>query len=133
MRNSPIFQKCDVRFGKDTFPASATIAFSYDRDEHTESARQITVLTGASGEGKTTLTDLLLGFWEPDSGRILVDGVPLSELDWSKWRGMIGYVPLELQLFHESILMNVEGWSSIPLSRAYFQVMRSSTGWIRVL
>lgn len=70
-------------------------------------ARAITVVTGASGAGKTTLTDLLLGFQEPDSGQILIDGVPLAELDWSKWRGMIGYVPQELQLFHDTILMNV--------------------------
>jgi len=70
-------------------------------------ARSITVIAGASGAGKTTLIDLLLAFQDPDAGRILIDGVPLSELDWSAWRGMIGYVPQELDLFHDTILMNV--------------------------
>jgi ATP-binding cassette subfamily C protein len=70
-------------------------------------AHSITVITGASGAGKTTLTDLLLAFHEPSAGRILVDDVPLAELDWSKWRGLIGYVPQELQLIHDTILANV--------------------------
>src|SRR3546814_10186777 len=67
----------------------------------------LTVITGASGSGKTTLTDLLLGFYQPQAGRILVDGVPLSEIDLQAWRGMIGYVPQELILFHDSVLANV--------------------------
>src|SRR3546814_5396976 len=67
----------------------------------------LTVITGASGSGKRTLTDLLLGFYQPQAGRILVDGVPLSEIDLQAWRGMIGYVPQELILFHDSVLANV--------------------------
>jgi ATP-binding cassette, subfamily C, bacterial len=67
----------------------------------------VTVITGASGSGKTTLTDLLLGFYEPQGGRVLVDGRPLSDIDLQAWRGMIGYVPQELVLFHDSVLANV--------------------------
>src|SRR3546814_5024570 len=67
----------------------------------------LTVITGASGSGKTTLTYLLPGFYQPQAGRILVDGVPLSEIDLQAWRGMIGYVPQELILFHDSVLANV--------------------------
>src|SRR5690606_3793683 len=61
-------------------------------------AGEITVLQGPSGAGKTTIIDLLVGLYRPDSGRILVDGVPLSELDLTQWRRMIGYVPQELSL-----------------------------------
>jgi ATP-binding cassette subfamily C protein len=70
-------------------------------------AGKITVLTGASGAGKTTVTDLLLGFIDPDSGRVCIDGVPLSRVDLARWRGMIGYVPQELSLLHDTVLANI--------------------------
>ena len=69
--------------------------------------RGITVLMGASGAGKSTLADLLLGFYEPDAGAVLLDEVPLPEIDLREWRNAVGYVPQELQLFHDSIMMNV--------------------------
>jgi ATP-binding cassette subfamily C protein len=68
---------------------------------------EISVLTGPSGAGKTTISDLILGLYEPDRGDILIDGVPLKQLDRTKWRGMIGYVPQELILFHDTIFANV--------------------------
>jgi len=70
-------------------------------------AGQTTVLIGPSGSGKTTLTDLTTGLYPPDKGRVLIDGVPIAELDIAKWRRMIGYVPQELMLFHDSIFANV--------------------------
>lgn len=70
-------------------------------------ARGLTVITGVSGSGKTTLTDLLLGLYQPQAGRILVDGTPLGEVDLQAWRGLVGYVPQDLILFHDTILANV--------------------------
>lgn len=67
----------------------------------------LTVIMGASGVGKTTITDLLLGLYRPSSGRILVDEVPLEEVDLAKWRTAIGYVAQELVLFHDSVAANV--------------------------
>lgn len=67
----------------------------------------ITVLSGPSGAGKTTLIDLLIGLNQPGAGRILVGGTPLPEIDLWAWRGMIGYVPQELSLFHASIRENI--------------------------
>ena len=67
----------------------------------------ITVLTGMSGGGKTTLIDLILGLHRPQSGRILIDGVDLTEIELQAWRTMVGYVPQELILFHASILENL--------------------------
>jgi len=65
------------------------------------------VITGTSGSGKTTLTDLLLGLYQPQGGKILIDGVPLSEIDLQAWRRLIGYVPQDPILFHDTILANV--------------------------
>jgi ATP-binding cassette subfamily C protein len=68
---------------------------------------RITVLTGPSGAGKTTIADLILGLYQPDQGHVLVDGVPLRDIDLASWRSLVGYVPQELVLFHDSIFANV--------------------------
>jgi ATP-binding cassette subfamily C protein len=62
---------------------------------------------GPSGAGKTTLADIILGLYPPDKGRITVDGVPLTEIDLFSWRRLVGYVPQDLVLFHDSIQANV--------------------------
>jgi ATP-binding cassette subfamily C protein len=70
-------------------------------------AGSITVLQGPSGAGKTTLIDLLIGLYQPAKGRILVDGVPLSEIKLGAWRSLIGYVPQEISLLHGSVADNI--------------------------
>ena len=66
-----------------------------------------TVFIGPSGAGKTTIVDLITRLYEPQAGRILVDGVSLTELDLHKWRSMIGYVPQELILLSGSVRDNI--------------------------
>lgn len=70
-------------------------------------AGAITVLSGPSGAGKTTLVDLLIGFHKPASGLIRVGQTPLQDIDLAQWRRAIGYVPQELSLFHASIRDNL--------------------------
>lgn len=70
-------------------------------------ANRITTLVGPSGAGKTTILDLVVALMEPREGKILVDDIPMESLDVSKWRQMIGYVPQEPFLLHESIFDNV--------------------------
>lgn len=70
-------------------------------------ARKMTAIYGPSGTGKTTLADLVVGLLAPQSGSVLVDGVPLMELDRARWRRGIGYVPQDLILFHDSLFANV--------------------------
>ena len=62
---------------------------------------------GPSGAGKTTLLDLVVGLQQPDEGQILVDGVPLRDLDLRQWRRQIGYVPQESVMVDESVAYNV--------------------------
>jgi len=89
------------------------VSFSYDgrpvlRDLTLEvPARRVTAIIGPSGAGKTTLADLVIGLIEPTSGRITVDGAPLSSLDRHAWREAIGYVPQESILFHDTIAANI--------------------------
>ena len=70
-------------------------------------ARVMTALVGASGAGKSTLTDLLLGLTEPDQGRVLVDGQPLTGPFRRIWRRRVGYVPQDAFLFHETVRANL--------------------------
>jgi ATP-binding cassette subfamily C protein len=70
-------------------------------------AGRITAIVGGSGAGKTTLTDLLTGLIHPQSGSVRIDGVPLPELDLPRWRRMIGYVPQEILVLHDSVRKNV--------------------------
>jgi ATP-binding cassette, subfamily C, bacterial len=70
-------------------------------------AGEVTAIIGASGAGKTTLVDLILGLHQPTTGQILIDGEPLAAVDVLKWRMMVGYVPQELLLYHDSIMANV--------------------------
>jgi sialic acid synthase SpsE/ABC-type multidrug transport system fused ATPase/permease subunit len=64
-------------------------------------------LVGATGSGKTTLADLLLGLYEPTHGRIVVDGEPLSAQQLFAWRRRIGYVPQHIYLADDSIRRNI--------------------------
>ncbi len=89
------------------------VSFAYDevpilREADLEiPARAVTVLAGPSGTGKTTLLDLVLGLMRPDSGRILIDGIDLRELDLRAWRRMVGYAPQDLTLLHASLRDNL--------------------------
>ncbi len=70
-------------------------------------AGKITVLRGPSGSGKTTIVDLVIGFYRSQSGEIRIDGSLLDDISVKQWRQMIGYVPQELTLFHDTIFANV--------------------------
>ncbi len=89
------------------------VGFNYDRHKVFEElnlqleAGSLTTLIGPSGAGKTTMIDLTIGLLRPHSGAILLDGVPLQEVDIKTWRAMIGYVPQDTVLLHDSILHNV--------------------------
>lgn len=69
----------------------------------TITAGQHTAITGPSGCGKTTLIRLLLGFLEPSSGEILVDGLPLSQLAIRSYRRQLGVVMQNAQINPGSI------------------------------
>ncbi|MDE3128611.1 MAG: ATP-binding cassette domain-containing protein, partial [Gemmatimonadota bacterium] len=77
----------DVSF---TVPAGATVG-----------------IVGATGSGKSALLDLVPRLFDPQEGAVLVDGVPLRELDLDAWRREIGYVPQESFLFSDSIGANL--------------------------
>lgn len=61
---------------------------------------------GASGAGKTTTADLILGLFKPQNGQILIDGIDISEY-MGQWHKMIGYVPQSIYLIDDTVRNNV--------------------------
>ena len=89
------------------------VGFSYDGapaldgiDVALERGRRVAVV-GPSGAGKTTLSQLLLGFLTPTSGRITVDGIDLATLPEAAWRSRIAWLPQRPTLFHGTVLDNI--------------------------
>ena len=68
---------------------------------------EMVALIGQSGSGKSTAVDLLMRFYDVDSGRITIDGVNINEFDYKQLRKMIGVVSQEVILFNDSIEQNI--------------------------
>jgi ATP-binding cassette subfamily B protein len=94
--------------------------FSYGRDEEEGSERwamrdvdlhvepgQTVALVGETGAGKSTLAKLIARFYDPQRGRILVDGLDVRDLDSTRLRSQLGIVPQEGFLFSGTIAENV--------------------------
>jgi ATP-binding cassette subfamily C protein CydCD len=64
-------------------------------------------LVGPSGAGKTTIANLLLRFWDPNAGRILIDGVDLREFELDHLRARISLVSQDTYLFNDTLRANV--------------------------
>jgi ATP-binding cassette subfamily B protein len=64
-------------------------------------------VVGPTGAGKSTLVKLLLRYYEPTGGAILVDGQPLAAYTLKSWRGQLGYVSQDAFLFHGSVAENI--------------------------
>jgi ABC-type multidrug transport system fused ATPase/permease subunit len=70
-------------------------------------ATGLTAIVGPSGAGKSTLVKLLLRFFDPSEGRILVDGKPLSSLRLEDWRARLAVVPQDVFLFNATVRENI--------------------------
>ena len=90
------------------------VVFGYDADRPVIrgldldiAAGQTVAIVGASGSGKSSLVRLLLRLYRPQSGRILLDGIPINTLPASELRSSIGLVPQDTTLFHDTIAGNI--------------------------
>ncbi|WP_456277322.1 ABC transporter ATP-binding protein [Bacillus sp. AK128] len=101
-------------------------------------AKSMTAVIGESGAGKSTLVDLLMGLNLPESGAVIIDGIPLKEENLLSYRKQVGYVPQNPFLFHTSIkenllIMNPEAtesqlWEALEIASAAEFVRRLPEG-----
>ncbi len=68
---------------------------------------ETTALVGPSGAGKSSLISLVCRFYDPSSGSLLIDGIPLQELDLAWWRSQIAVVSQDVHLFNASVAENI--------------------------
>lgn len=80
---------------------------------------QTIALIGRSGSGKSTLINLISGLLKPNNGEILIDQVPLGEIDIEKWRKKIGYITQETTIFNDTIENNITLWDEFQNQREF--------------
>ena len=109
----------EPRAGRETVDFERSIAlrdvvFSYDgssvildRVSLEIPARTSVAFVGDSGSGKSTIVNLLMRFFEPDEGKVMMDGVDVSSLDLTALRSQIAYVPQDNVLFDTSVRENI--------------------------
>ncbi|MBK7104081.1 MAG: ABC transporter ATP-binding protein [Ignavibacteriae bacterium] len=79
---------------------------------------EIIALVGGSGAGKTTFVDLIPRFYDPTSGKIIIDGINTKEISLESLRKLMGIVTQETVLFNESIKKNIAyGLKDYPLEK----------------
>lgn len=96
----------DVEFNNVTFrygnrkPVLNNISFKIPKGKKV-------ALVGESGSGKSTIAKLLLKYYEPENGEILLDGIDINEYENESVRRTISYVPQTIELFSKSIYDNI--------------------------
>ncbi|NKC11588.1 MAG: ATP-binding cassette domain-containing protein [Gammaproteobacteria bacterium] len=70
-------------------------------------------ITGASGAGKSTFIDAVVGLIKPNSGSVNIDGIPVTALEHRAWRRQIGFVAQDTLLIAGTVAQNI-AWGSLP-------------------
>ena len=81
-------------------------------------------IVGSSGAGKTTIADLILRFFEPTRGKILVDGIDAKNISLRDWRKKVGYVAQDVFLLNDTIENNVRFYSKGVLEESFSEALR---------
>lgn len=102
-----------VEFRDVSFGYSSDIAVIRDVS-FTVQPNEVVALVGASGSGKTTLMNLLMRFYEPDSGKILIDDHNIALITRKSLRRHIGLVTQDVFLFNDTIVSNIAYGSGEP-------------------
>jgi len=92
----------DVRFSYESSPSEVLRGLSIDVP-----AGETHAIVGATGSGKSTVVKLLLRLYEPTSGAITLDDVPIDALTFTSLRGATGFVAQDVFLFHGTVRENL--------------------------
>ena len=94
------FEGVSLSYSPELPPALSNIYFTLPKGK-------MLALVGRSGAGKSSIADLLAGLYSPTTGRILIDGTSLNELDLESWQQKLGVVSQDTFLFNNSISENI--------------------------
>lgn len=100
VRGAIDFENVTFQYATATSPALSHVNLSIRRGE-------TMALVGETGAGKSTIVKLVARFYDPTSGVVRVDGVPLVDLDLEHYRQQLGYVPQEAFLFSGTVRDNI--------------------------
>lgn len=93
------FKNIDFSYG-DTAKVLENVSFKVNQSEKLG-------IVGKSGVGKTTIISLLLGLYTPDSGNVLINGIPINKISISSVRNKIGVVSQDIVLFEDTVKFNL--------------------------
>lgn len=107
-------------------------------------AGKVTAIVGPSGSGKSSLVDLIMRFYQPVSGQILIDGHNIEEYAMDDYRSLFGIVTQDTFLFHDTIWQNIvyglnrevdksEVEEAVKAANAHDFIMDFSAGYDTVL
>jgi len=99
--------KGDIEFRNVSFAYPATEYLILDNVSFKIPAGETVAILGSNGSGKTTLLKLLMGFYEPTSGTILIDGIDSKQIDPVELRRVFNYIPQDIVLFNGTVQDNI--------------------------
>jgi ATP-binding cassette subfamily B protein len=98
---------CDVEFRDVSFKHRSSNSFAVNRISFRVKCGETIAFVGPSGSGKTTLVKLLVGLYQPHSGKITYNAIDSAEIDLNELREQIGFVTQDAQLFSGTIKENM--------------------------
>ncbi|MGM7423694.1 ABC transporter ATP-binding protein [Cellulosimicrobium sp. CpK407] len=119
----------DVTFAYDVPAPGEEPALAVDHLSLSARPGETVALVGASGSGKSTVLNMVIGFLAPMSGRVLVDGVDTATVDLRSYRRFLAVVPQESILFEGSVRDNVTYGSPELTDAAVEHALRDANAW----
>ena len=99
--------ECEMRFQSVTFSYLPDKKLALSNASFHIPAGKTTAIVGRSGSGKSTIVNLILRFYDPQQGQIMLDGTPLVEFDLESYHKNIGIVSQDTFLFHNTVAYNI--------------------------
>ena len=104
---SPLSLKKELKLEEISFSYPGTRKPVIDNLNIKISSNTAVAFVGKTGVGKTTIADIILGLLRPHSGRMLVDGVEITDDNLSGWQKTLGYIPQDIYLLDDTVTRNI--------------------------